>query len=291
MLQPKPVLRVLFTLDCPTAGPRAVPYGPPNWEQSARAIDAFCGQLLDAGFPPTVFVTPEAAAEHGPMLEDLAAGGVDVGLLVYPPLLRAAGHKHLLGAYKRETQEEIVAEAKRRLTETIGRRPLSVRSALFSANDDTFAALDAQGFRQASVSSPGRRVRKHHADWTGAAPDPHPASATDRRSAGDLALLEVPVTTDGSQTSDGVAPDLAIENGTVERWHAPLIEAQLQRQDDAAVSFRTLCFVTSTRFGYHDPTTRQRQTLDELVGYVDALSDRYELTPLTLAATAVEYHG
>jgi hypothetical protein len=99
------------------------------------------------------------------------------------------------------------------------------------------------------------------------------------------------VTTDASQRSDGVAPDLAIENGTLERWHAPLIEAQLQRQDDSAIAFRTLCFVTSTRFGYHDPTTRQRQTLDELVGYLDTLSERYDLAPLTLAATAVEYHG
>ena len=291
MLPPKPALRVLFTLDCPTASPKAVPFGPPNWELSARALYAFSAALLDAGYPPTLFVSPEAAQEHGPMLDDLAGSGADVGLLVHPPLLRSAGHRHLLGAYSLEQQAAIVGEAKRRLTETLGRRPLSVRSALFSANDATFAALDSQGFRQASVSSPGRRVRKHHADWDGAAQDAHRASATDRRTPGDLALLEVPVTTDATQRNDGIAPDLAIENGTLERWHAPLIEAQLQRQDDSAVSFRTLCFVSSTRYPYHDGTARQRETLDALVDYLDALADRYDVLPQTLSATAVDYHG
>ncbi|HET7770767.1 MAG TPA: hypothetical protein VFN74_18490 [Chloroflexota bacterium] len=287
----RPKVRVLFTLDCPAAGPKAVPYGPPNWELSARALYAFSAALLDAGYPPTLFVSPEAAQEHAPMLEELASGGADVGLLVHPPLLRGAGYRHLLGAYSRAQQEAIVENAKRRLTETLGRRPLSVRSALFSANDATFGALDALGFRQASLSSPGRRVKKHHAEWDGAAPDAHRASATDRRGAGDLELLEVPVTTDPTQRNDGIAPDLAIENGTLERWHAPLIEAQLQRQDDSAVTFRTLCFVTSTRFPYHDTSARQRQTLDELLDYLDALAERYDVAPQTLSATAVEFHG
>src|SRR5687768_5518026 len=107
-------LHVLFTLDCPAAGPRAAPYGPSGWEASARAIDAFCTTLLNAGFAPTVFVTPETAAQHAPMCEELVAGGADVALLVHPPTLRGAGLKHLLGAYGPETQTDIVGEARRR---------------------------------------------------------------------------------------------------------------------------------------------------------------------------------
>jgi hypothetical protein len=287
----KPAVHVLFTLDCPAAGPRAAPYGPANWELSARAIDGFCTTLLDAGIPPTLFVAPEAGEQHGPMLEDLAVSGADVGLLVHPPLLRGAGLRHLLGAYRREEQEAIAGEARRRLSDALGQRPLSVRSAFYSANDGTFAAMEAVGFRQASLSSPGRRVKKHHADWDGAPLDAHHASADDRLRAGGLTLLEVPVTTDATQRRDGVAPDLAIENGTLDRWHAPLIDTQLQRQDDAGTPFRTLCFVTTTRHAYHDRAGRPRATLDALVEHLATLEERYTVLPATLSAACVAYHA
>jgi hypothetical protein len=281
--EPLPALHVLFTLDVPAAGPRAAPYGPAGWEVSARTIDAFCTTLLSAGFAPTLFVSPEAVEQHGPLCQDFASAGAEVALLVQPPTLRGASLKHLLGAYGREAQEAIIGESRQRFAEAFGRRPLSMRSAWYSANDHTYPAATAVGLRQASISSPGRRIAKHYASWDGAPTEAHFASASSRLEAGDLPLLEVPVTTDASQRRDGVAPDLAIENGTVERWHAPLIQAHLARLEAQGAVFRTLCFVTTTRHAYHDPTTRQRQTLDALLDHLREVEAHYTLVPATLA--------
>lgn len=265
------------------AGPRAAPYGPSGWEFSARTIDAFCTTLLAAGFTPTVFLTPESAGQHAPMCEDLVACGVEIGLLVQPTTLRGASLKRLLGAYSRNEQEAIVGESRKRFVDALGFRPQSVRSAFFSANDHTFGVLTATGFRQASVSNPGRRMPKHHADWDRAATDAHFVSSTSRLTPGELPLLEVPVTTDATQRHDGMAPDLTIERGTVERWHAPLIEAQLSRHDSEDVRFRTLCFATSTGVGYHEANARPRQTLAMLVEHLNALESRYDVVPTTLS--------
>jgi hypothetical protein len=282
-------LHVLFTLDCSAAGPRAGPYGPTGWEASARTIDAFCTTSLNAGFPPTVFVTPEAVAQHTPLCEELVAGGAEVGLLVHPPTLRGAGLKQLLGAHDRDAQLEIVGEARQRFEDALGRRPWSVRSAYFSASDETFGALSTLGFRQASISSPGRRVPKHHADWDGAATDPHFASGSSRLHPGDLPILEVPVTTDAAQRRDGIAPDLAIENGTLDRWHQPLIAGQLARQETSGVTFRALCFVTSSAYPYHDVSSRQRKTLDALLDHMDALEAHHTIVPATLAEASTRF--
>lgn len=287
----RPRLHVLFTMNCPPAGGRAEPHGPGDWELSGCAIDTFCTRLLRAGYPPTLFLTPEAADRHAPLWEEVADIGADVGLLIHPPGLRGAGYKGYLGSYPRDEQRAIVAESLRRFMGALGHRPQSVRSAMFSASDDTFSVLSEAGFRQASVSSPGRRIPRHRAVWTGAAPDAHLANATSRLHAGFLPLLEVPVTTDASRCRGGVSPDLAIENGTVERWHRPLIGGQLERQAAQAVAFRTLCFVTSSRLPFHDLSHRHGRVLDGLVEHLDTLEEQYEIIPTTLAGARGHFPG
>ena len=276
-------------MDCPPQGPHAEPPGPASWEAGGRAIDAFCTRVLTAGFAPTLFVTPEAAAQHAPLCDDFAGRGADVGLLIQPPTLRGAGYHHYLGAYPPDQQREIVREAMRRLEAALGWRSRSARSAMYSASDETFAVLNEAGFRQTSLSSPGRQTPKFNAVWAGAATETHFASAANRLAAGSLSLLEVPVTTDATQRRGGIAPDLAIENGTVERWHAPLVEGQLARQEAEGAAFRTLCFVTTSRYGYHEPSTRFRQTLDGLLDYLRALDERYDVVPVTLAEAYAHY--
>lgn len=279
---PRPPLHVLLTLDCAPQGARCHPNGPPSWDASGRAIDAFCTTAMRAGLPPTLFVTPETAHEHEPLLGDLRAGGAEVGLLLQPPSLRQGGYKHYLGAYERQAQARFVDEARDRFGEAFGQRPRSVRSAMYSASDDTFPVLDGAGFRQSSLSSPGRRTPKYHAVWDGAPADAHRASATDRLRPGALPLLEVPVTTDAGQRQGGLSPDLAIENGTVPQWHEPLIEGQLARQTREGVPL-TLCFVSSSAVAFHDRAGRPRQTLEALVELLRRLDLRYEVLPTTLA--------
>ena len=270
---------------------RAEPKGPLTWDTSARTIDAFCTTLLSAGFATTLFLSPEAADAHAPLLEDFGSSGVEAGLFIQPPSLRGAGYKHYLGAYAPDQQQEVVAEVSRRFAAAASRRARSVRTAMFSASDATFSVLSAAGFRQASLSSPGRRTPKFHAVWDGAAREAHFASDANRLEPGALPILEVPVTTDSSQCRGGVAPDLAIENGTVDRWHAPLIAAQLARHDAEALAFRALCFTTTSAVPYHDPSTRFRQTLDGLLDHLLALDERYELVPATLAEAYAHFRA
>jgi hypothetical protein len=288
----RPPLHVIFTLDCPPHGARCLPAAPATWEASARSIDAFCTTLLRAGFRPTLFVTPETAYEHGPMLEDLrdAGSGVEVGLLLQPPSLRQAGYRHYLGAYGRQEQRSVVRLAVERFGDALGRRPLSARSAMYSASDCTFGVLDEAGFRQTSTSSPGRKTPKYHAEWVGAPADAHLVSATSRLEPGTLSLLEVPVTTDATQRKGGIAPELAIENGTVERWHAPLIAAQLGRQASDRAPL-TLCFVAGAAAAFHDPAARPRQTLEELLVHLDELEARYETVPATVSGAYAHLHS
>ncbi len=262
---------------------RVEPKGPQTWDASARSIDAFCTALLGSGFAATLFLSPEAADAHAPLLEDFGGSGVDAGLFIQPPSLRGADYKRYLGAYPPDQQQEVVVEASRRFEDAIGRRPRSVRAAMFSASDATFSVLSAAGFRQASLSSPGRRTPKFHAVWDGAAREAHFASAASRLEPGTLPILEVPVTTDAAQRRGGVAPDLAIENGTLDRWHTPLIAAQLARQDEEAVAFRALCFTTTSAVPYQDWSSRFRQTLDRLLDHLLTLDEQYELVPATLA--------
>src|ERR671932_2633223 len=95
----RPTLHILFTMDCqaPTTG--AVLGRPRNYEMSARSIEGFCNRVLNAGYAVTLFVSPECAEEHGPLVEELAARGVEPGLYVHPQILAGSRYKRALGAY------------------------------------------------------------------------------------------------------------------------------------------------------------------------------------------------
>jgi hypothetical protein len=276
-------LHVVFTMDCQPAATTTAPEGPKSWEQSARSIDGFCTRLLNAGYPPTLFVTPWCAEQHDPLMEELATCGVELGLYVQPQSLIGGGYGRYLGQYGRDEQRTIVSLAMSRFQDALGHRPQSCRPAMFSASDDTFSVLHELGFRQGSVSSPGRQVPLHEAVWTGAPADPHYVDSRSRLRSGDLAFLEVPVTTDATQVRGRLSPDLAIENGTCEAWHRPLIEGQLGRMEAEGVSFRTLCFVTRNCFAYHGTADRTAVTLDALIEYLASLGERYEVIAFTLS--------
>lgn len=284
-----PVLHVIFTMNCFPASNKLGKEVPKNWEQSGRAIDRYCARLSDAGFPATLFVAPGCAAFQAPLLEDLAARDVELGLLLHPQSLDRK-YKKYLGQYGAEQQEEIIAASLRGFQDALRRRPQSVRSAMFSASDATYPLLAAYGFRQASLASPGRQAGKHAADWTGAVRDAHYASQASRLAAGDLPLLEIPVTTDADQVRGGLAPELAVENGTVDAWHRPLIEGQLERMERSAEPFRALCFYTRNCHSYHPGDGQLADTLDVLLQYLLTLEERYDVHPITVSGAHGSYH-
>jgi hypothetical protein len=290
---PNGVLHILFTMDCQPAGAplgaRGAPAGPKRWEQSARSIDGFCARLFDAGWRPTLFATPEVADAHEPLFEELAERGAEVGLYVQPQSLVGGGFSRYLGQYGREQQRSIVDLALQHFQAATGQRPSSVRSAMFSASDDTYAVLHEAGLRQGSLSNPGRRVNKHAAVWTGAPRDPHYVDAASRVREGSLPFLEIPVTTDAGQVRGGLSPDLAIENGTLDDWHRPLIAAQLGRMEAERVVFRALCFYTRNNFAYHVDQDRQALTLEAVIAHLETLRGRYDVVPVTAAQTHLRF--
>jgi hypothetical protein len=111
---------------------------------------------------------------------------------------------------------------------------------------------------------------------------PHYVDSNDRLCAGDLPLLELPVTTDPDRTyRPGYPYDLCIENSSVEDWHRPLIEQHLERIGQAP--FQTLCLFTHSGVAYHQDSDRHSITVERLFEYFDTLAERYELVPTTLA--------
>lgn len=279
-------LHVTFTMNCLPAATRSAPDGPKSWEQSLRAIDGFCTKLLNAGYAVTLFLEPRCAEAHAPMIEELDERGVELGLYVQPGGLGSRAH---LGQHDRAAQQTLVRLALESFQDAVGARPVSCRTDLFSASDDTFPVLCELGFRQVSISSPGRSLPRHAADWVGAEADAHYASADNRLRRGDLPILEVPVTTDATQRRGGIAPDLAIENGTFEQWHRPLIEGQLRRMEMEGVPFRTLCFFTRNCFPFGERGDKLATTLQDIVDFLDALGEQYDVRPVTLAGTHACY--
>jgi hypothetical protein len=276
-------------MDCQPAATRAAPEGPKTWEQSARAIDGFCTRLLNAGYPATLFLTPQCVEQHTPLMEELLERGIELGLYVQPQSLSGGGYTRYLGQYGGEAQRAIIDLARQQFQDAIGVRPQSVRTGLFSASDETFGVLYDLGFRQGSVSSPGRQIGQHAAAWTSAPRDPHYVDAQSRVHPGHLPFLEIPLTTDSTRVRGGLPPEMAVEKGTLEAWHRPLIEGQLQRMEAEDVDVKALCIVTRNVFGYHSAAERHSTTLEALLAYFAALEDRYEVVPTTMAGAHASF--
>lgn len=275
-------LYILFTMGCEPPEAKPAPEQPKTWEFSARSIEGFCNRVLNCGYAPTLFVSARCADEHAPLLEELAGRGVELGLHLHPPSLGEGGYKGYLGDYGEDQQRELIEVAVEQFYDALGVRPRSFRSGRFSATDATFRVLYDLGFRQGSLSSPGRSVRRHAASWQGALADPHYVDPENRLLAGTLPFLELPVTSDATrQHGGGLSYELGLEFGSVEDWHQPIVEGQLQRMADQHVAFRTLCLYTHNSLPYHLPDDRHAVTLEALFDYLDTLRDHYEVVATT----------
>ena len=271
-------------MDCEPAATKWAPHGPKNWELSARSTEGFCSHLLNAGYAATLFLTPRCAEEHGPLLEELAARGVEVGLHVDPPSLLDGRFKRRFGGYEEEDQRAFVEAGAEEIHDAVGIWPRSFRPGRFSANDATFRVLYSLGFRQSSASAPGRQIARDYALWTDALPDAHYVGPEDRLRPGTLPFLELPVTSDAQRFyRSGFPYELNIEMSSFEDWHRPLIDAQLERMADSQIPFRALCVYTSNVNQYHLAQDKHTLTLLAMLDYFDTLNEQYEVRPVTLA--------
>jgi hypothetical protein len=280
-------LYILFTMNCEPVAGKSVKQNPTTWEQSARTIEGFCDRLSSFGYPATLFVSAACAEEHAPLLEELAARDVELGLYVHPPTLAGSRNPRFprhLGNYTAAEQRAIVESATERFYDAIGNRPRSFRSGAFSASDATFQVLYELGFRQGSLSIPGRDLPRDAISWNGAETTPHYVNPADRLRAGGLPFLELPVTSDPERFYiRGLPYELCIENSGLEDWHRPLIEHALEQQEAEHAPFRSLCLFTHNGLAYYRDDDQHSITIEQLRAYLETLADRYELVPTTLA--------
>ncbi len=280
----KPQLHIICTMNCEPIPNRMVREGPRTWEVSARAIEGFCTRLVNAGFPPTLFLAPDCIDQHTPMLEEAGSRGVELGLFVHPPNIGEGQFKRCLGTYNIEEQRAIIDYSAEWFADALGVRPRSFRSGRASASDTTYKVLYELGFRQGSISEPGSRRPLIGADWEDAQAQAHYVDPTNRLRSGSLQFLEVPLTTDPTQLMAGGLPfELVIESGPFETHHRLVIEQHLRRLADEDAPFRTLCIGTHNTIDYYRGDERNIRTLDELLTYLETLAESYDLVPCTLA--------
>ncbi len=276
-------LYVTFTMDCERIAAESPPGGPKTWKLSERAIRGYCGLLLESSMAATLFLTPECGQQHKGMLKGLESRGIELGMHIHPQSFGDHRYSRYLGQYSRQMQRDILRQGMDILTEILGERPTSFRPGNFSASDETFPVLSELGFRQGSVSDPGRDVPDYAAVWMDTCPYPHWADAEDRLSAGDLPFLEVPLTTDPDQRHpNGFPYELRIESGPFRDWHLPIIRRALERMDSDNVGFRNLCIFTHNCFEYDNASIDQTKTLRGIVQYIDTLRNEYDVIPATL---------
>lgn len=295
-------------MNCEGASSRHSATAPRSWEQGARTMGAFCGRLLDAGFAPTLFVAPDCAEEQAPLLEELATRGCELGLFLSPAAVSEGRYRQPFGAFSAPQQRELVEVATERFESALRVQPRSFRAQHYSANDDTFRTLFELGFRQGSLSSPGRDAPRECAVWRGAEPDAHHVDAASKLRAGAMPFMELPVTTNpGRVDREGAPDDLCIERGPFGAWHKPVIDQHLERMTAEKTHFRALCFATSNSVLYTRPgeqpqtqlsefTSRGRRpltrgindvhtdTLVALFELFDALAASYTIVPVTLTS-------
>jgi hypothetical protein len=279
-------LHIAFTIDCDTValkhGARDVPR---QWEQSARAIEGYCTRLMACGFAPTLFLAHEAAAEHAPMLEELAGRGAELGLLLHPPTMELGRFKQDFGSYNAEDQRLIANFAAERFADAIGVRPRSVRSGKYSASDATYKVLYDLGFRQGSLSRPGWEIPRFNVRWNGAPADPHYVDGSNRLRPGDLPFFELPLSTDPEHRHiDGMPYEMVIDAGSLDVLLRPVLEQRLAAMATGDTAFRAICISSSTRPDYWRDDDPHSVTLEALLDIILALGEQYELVPVTLTS-------
>jgi hypothetical protein len=277
---------VAFTMDCERIASESPPGGPATWEQSQRSIQGYCARLLDHGYPPTLFLTPECAAEHSAMLGRLVARGAELGLHVHPQSLGDHRYGRYLGEYDGEMQHQILGQAAEAMEHAVGIRPRSFRPGNFSASDATFGVLYELGFRQGSVSDPGRDAPQFAAVWVGAPAEPHYVDPEDKLRPGSLPFLEVPLTTDPERRHPNGFPfELRIESGPFEAWHRQIMEKALRKSERAerdATAPKALCIFTHNYHAFDDPRDPHTMTLQAMLDYLSGLSSKESILPVTL---------
>ena len=288
---------VLFTMDAESARPDVTAHaaamsgsGPADYVESERSIRGYIETAAAAGFPVTLFAHPEVAAAHAELLLALEGDGVCLGLHLHPYKFADGRHRLDLGAYPAAEQKAILEAAASVWERAIGRRPLYFRGGYFSANDSTFAVLEALGFRGGSLSNPGRVLPSHCSVWKGSDPYPHRAHRGFRELAGDGDFVEVPVSVAfGRPVARGHAGEAGFEWPYIPHTydHDAVVRDILERYRAESPPFP--CIVTDTHNDqdYADSGHPARRNMARIVEAIRGHGEALGLRPVGVTLDAL----
>lgn len=273
-----------FQIDC-EATQRSIQ----NAALGARAARGLAEILAEQNLKGTFVVIPSELEANGAVYRELAEQGHEVGLHTHPA---EQGYEEFLGIYSYEEQIRILQEGVDVFTEVMGFAPQAFTPGYGSANDHTFPALEALGFRHGTVSIPTRVLPQCASIWAGAPLDMHYAHRYNRCLAGDMDFVSIPATLDPeSRMWGGAHPqDLRIELVDAKNhWYT--IFKSVQRQQRAGVPVFSIRAVTHNIFDYSDPRDFRRETLLGVIAATRRICEQEEATlvPVTTAELAAAY--
>ncbi|MEA3401124.1 MAG: polysaccharide deacetylase family protein [Armatimonadota bacterium] len=278
-----------WTMDCEPIAEEVATGGPADWELSERAMRGYVAALAARGQRVTLFVIPRVAEVQADVLRELGERGAELAMHMHPQTVDYGIDAHL-GELPPESQRELLESGRDRLEAALGAAPRGFRPGCFSASEATFGILVELGFTHGSVSLPGRAMAERAADWVGADPFGHWASATSPLAAGELPFLELPTAVDlrdvaGPEAVPGDARHLRLERPEIEQWGPDLIRRHLARQVAEGRWLKSLVIMTHNTREYGEDDEPARRALEVVADAVEVQAAALGLTvtPATLA--------
>lgn len=258
-----------------------------------RAVRGFAEILAESGLKGTFAVIPSDLQASPQLYQELEAAGQEVALHVHPA---EQGYQEFLGVYGFEEQMQILKEAADVFADCLGRNPIGFTPGYCSANDHTYPALEALGFRHGTVSMPTRNLPQCACVWGNSPLDAHYPHRHNRCLIGDVDFVDVPSTLDpDSRMWGGAHPqDLRIELVDAKNhWYT--IQKSVKRQLTAGdgVPVKYLKAVTHNTFDYSDPRDFRRETLLGVIAAARQICEQEDcaLVPATTAEIAAAYRA
>ncbi len=260
-----------------------------NPDLGRKAILGLGEILSETGMKGTFVVIPTDMDVHVDIYKELEAAGHDIGLHVHPA---DQGYQEFLGIYSFEDQVKILNEGVDRFAQKTGRKPETITPGYGSANDHTFPALEATGFKQGFVSLPTRNLPQCACVWGDSPLGCHYPHRFNKSLEGDVNFVNIPPTIDPeSRMWGGKHPqDLRVELVDAKN-HYYTIEKAIKRQLAEDVPVKYIKAFTHNIFDYSDKNNFRRETL---LGIIKALKkicseNSCELVPANTAEIATEY--
>ena len=261
-------------------------------ELGRRSIEGFCEILNDNGWKSTLFLMPEEIGSLADLLYKKAEEGHELGLHLHP---EESGYRSdYLGVYSRNEQIEIISKSIETFEKVLGIPPISIRSGYGSANDFTFSVLQELGFKQCSMSFPGRKMSNIASNWAGAPLFAHYANPNNRFLENGLDLVEIPISVDWeTMIWGGIHPqDLRVEF-TDAKNHGFLIRKIMKHQVINKHSFQAILPFTHNIFDFSEEGNFRRQTMKGMIEEIHKIEREFnlKLNGSTLYEAALDYRS